>query len=159
MIFTADAFCTFKDLLTRHKATASKYLESQYESFFPSYRQLLLSQNFVTQLNSTKLLSELLTDRNNINVMKSFISDSEHLKLTMNLLLHKAPAIQIEAFHIFKIFVLNPNKPDAVMDILLKNKKLLEKLLSDFLPELTEWNHFQAEKSSILNEITDLKST
>ena len=145
--------------MTRHKATASKYLESQYESFFPSYRQLLLSQNFVTQLNSTKLLSELLTDRNNINVMKAFISDSEHLKLTMNLLLHKAPAIQIEAFHIFKIFVLNPNKPDAVMDILLKNKKLLEKLLSDFLPELTEWNHFQAEKSSILNEITDLKST
>ena len=159
MIFPADAFCTFKDLLTRHKATASKYLESQYESFFPSYRQLLLSQNFVTQLNSTKLLSELLTDRNNINVMKAFISDSEHLKLTMNLLLHKAPAIQIEAFHIFKIFVLNPKKPDQVMAILVKNKELIVRLLSNFLPEMADLDHFQAEKANIVKEISDLVST
>ena len=145
--------------MTRHKTIASKYLQSQYQYFFSNYTNLLNSDNFVTQLNSSKLLSDLLTDRNNINVMTKYISDPEHLKLIMNLLLHPAPAIQREAFHIFKIFVLNPKKPDQVMAILVKNKELIVRLLSNFLPGMADLDHFQAEKSNIVKEISDLVST
>lgn len=154
----ADAFTIFRDLLTRHKTIAGKFLESQYDNFFNNYGQLMNSENFVTQLNCLKLLSSLLTDRNNITVMKKYISDSKHLKLIMNLLLHEAPAIQFEAFSIFKIFILNPQKTEDTILILLKNKELLVKLIANFLPELTELNHFQVEKSSIVQEINDLKS-
>lgn len=152
----ADAFTTFKDLLTRHKTIAANYLETHYESFFFSYNQLLISQNFVTQLNSLKLLAELLTDRNNSSVMKKYINDSENLKTTMTLLLHQAPVIKYEAFSIFKIFILNPKKPEDINVILLKNKELLRKLFVNFLPELDDLNLFQAEKSSIVKEINDL---
>ena len=156
IIFPADAFTNFKDLLTRHKTIAANYLETHYDSFFFSYKQLLTSKNFVTQLNSMKLLAELMTDRNNIAVMKKYINDSENLKLTMNLLLHQAPAIKYEAFNIFKIFILNPKKPEDINVILLKNKELLRKLFVNFLPELADLNLFQAEKSSIVKEINDL---
>jgi len=30
--------------------------------------------------------------------------------------------LQFEAFHVFKVFVANPKKSKAIMDILLKNK-------------------------------------
>lgn len=114
------------------------------------------SENFVTQLNSLKLLAELMTDRNNIAVMKKYINDSENLKLIMNLLLHQAPVIKYEAFSIFKIFVLNPKKPEDINFILLKNKDLLRILFVNFLPELADLNLFQAEKSMIVKEINDL---
>ena len=156
IIFPADAFTTFKDLLTRHKTIAANYLETRYESFFLSYNQLLISENFVTQLNSLKLLAELLTDRNNSSVMKKYINDSENLKITMTLLLHKAPVIKYEAFSIFKIFILNPKKPEDINVILLKNKELLRKLFVNFLPELDDLNLFHAEKSSIVKEINAL---
>ena len=156
IIFPADAFTTFKDLLTRHKTIAANYLETHYDSFFFSYKQLLTSKNFVTQLNSMKLLAELMTDRNNITVMKRFINDSENLKMIMNLLLHQAPVIKYEAFSIFKIFILNPKKPEDINFILLKNKELLRTLFVNFLPELADSNLFQAEKSSIVKEINDL---
>ena len=156
IIFPADAFTNFKDLLTRHKTIAANYLETHYESFFFSYKQLMNSENFVTQLNSLKLLAELMTDRNNIAVMKKYINDSENLKLIMNLLLHQAPVIKYEAFSIFKIFVLNPKKPEDINFILLKNKDLLRILFVNFLPELADLNLFQAEKSMIVKEINDL---
>jgi len=152
----ADAFTTFKDLVTRHKTIAANYLETHYDSFFFSYNQLLISENFVTQLNSLKLLAELLTDRNNSSVMKKYINDSENLKITMTLLLHQAPVIKYEAFSLFKIFILNPKKPEDINLILLKNKELLRKLFVNFLPELDDLNLFQAEKSSIVKEINAL---
>ena len=88
--------------------------------------------------------------------MKKYINDSENLKLIMELLLHQAPVIKYEAFNIFKIFILNPKKPEDITSILVKNKELLRILLVNFLPELADLNLFQAEKSSIVKEINNL---
>ena len=137
------------------------FFEKNIVAYIPTqiganYKQLMNSENFVTQLNSLKLLAELMTDRNNIAVMKKYINDSENLKLIMNLLLHQAPVIKNEAFSIFKIFVLNPKKPEDINFILLKNKDLLRILFVNFLPELADLNLFQAEKSMIVKEINDL---
>lgn len=38
----------------------------------------------------------------------------------------------MEAFHIFKVFVANPNKSDKVLEILVKNKGRLESFLTAF---------------------------
>jgi calcium binding protein 39 len=50
----------------------------------------------------------------------------------MNLLRDKSKSIQFEAFHVFKVFVANPNKPHVILDILLRNKGRLVPFLSDF---------------------------
>lgn len=52
---------------------------------------------------TAQLLGELLLDRSNFAIMMRFIQDKQNLKLMMNLLRDKAPSIQFEAFHVFKV--------------------------------------------------------
>lgn len=100
--------------------------------FFDRYTSLLNSNNYVTKRQSLKLLGELLLDRTNFNVMTKYIANSDNLKLMMNLLRDKSRNIQFEAFHVFKVFVANPNKAKAILDILQKNKEKLVSFLSTF---------------------------
>lgn len=64
--------------------------------------------------------------------MTKYISDEANLKLMMMMLLDKSKSIQFEAFHVFKVFVANPNKPPAILKILSKNKEKLATFLKDF---------------------------
>ncbi|CAF1138547.1 unnamed protein product, partial [Didymodactylos carnosus] len=50
----SDAFATFKDLLTKHKALCADYLERNYDAFFNKYKDLLNSDNYVTRRQSLK---------------------------------------------------------------------------------------------------------
>ncbi|CAI5455365.1 unnamed protein product [Caenorhabditis angaria] len=125
----SDAFSTFKDLVTKHKSMCAEFLDKNYDKFFTNYQQLLNSKNYVTRRQSLKLLGELLLDRHNFNIMTKYISNPENLKLMMELLRDRSRNIQYEAFHVFKVFVANPNKPRPISDILNRNR---EKLV-DFL--------------------------
>eukprot|EP00833_Pecoramyces_ruminatium_P009182 jgi/Orpsp1_1/1183214/evm.model.c7180000084275.1 len=98
----SDAFATFKDLLTKHKALVADFLEANYDQVFEHYTKLLVSNNYVTKRQSLKLLGELLLDRTNFNIMSRYITNAENLKLMMNLLRDKSRNIQFEAFHVFK---------------------------------------------------------
>ncbi|XP_044043770.1 calcium-binding protein 39-like isoform X2 [Siniperca chuatsi] len=131
----SDAFATFKDLLTRHKVLVAEYLEQNYDA----------------------LLGELLLDRHNFTVMTRYISKPENLKLMMNLLRDKSPNIQFEAFHVFKVFVANPNKTQPIVDILLKNQTKLIDFLSNFQKERTDDEQFNDEKTYLIKQIRDLK--
>lgn len=64
--------------------------------------------------------------------MTVYISNPENLKLMMNLLRDKSRNIQFEAFHVFKVFVANPNKAKPILDILIKNRERLLSFLSGF---------------------------
>ncbi|KAJ3184755.1 Calcium-binding protein 39, partial [Irineochytrium annulatum] len=142
----SDAFATFKDLLTKHKALVAGFLERNYNMFFEKYTLLLNSTNYVTKRQSLKLLGELLLDRTNFASMTKYIGNAENLKLMMNLLRDKSRNIQFEAFHVFKVrsryafkrskrfqvFVANPNKAKPILDILQKNKDRLLTFLNNF---------------------------
>ncbi len=80
-------------------------------------------------------MGELLLDRANFNVMTKYIADLANLKLVMNLLRDKSKNIQFEAFHVFKVFVANPNKPAPILSILVKNRDKLVGFLSGFQNE------------------------
>ena len=81
---------------------------------------------------SAQLLGELLLDRHNFTTMTRYISNTENLKLMMTMPRDRSRNIQFEAFHVFKVFVANPNKTKPVQDILLKNKDKLVEFLSKF---------------------------
>jgi len=153
----SDAFATFKDLLTKHKALCAEFLEKNYDVIFEEYTKLLHSKNYVTRRQSLKLLGELLLDRANFNVMTKYISDQQNLKLMMNLLRDKSKNIQFEAFHVFKVFVANPNKARPILDILTKNKDKLIAFLSNFHNE-KEDEQFADEKAFLLKQIEQLPS-
>eukprot|EP00741_Cyanophora_paradoxa_P010404 tig00020531_g10062.t1 len=151
----SDAFATFKELLTKHKTLIAKYLEDNFEEFFNAYTGLLNSQNYVTRRQSLKLLGELLLDRANFSVMTRFIGNVDNLKLMMILLRDKSKSIQFEAFHVFKIFVANPNKTQPIRDILCKNRSKLLVFLQSFQQD-KEDEQFNEEKELLLKEIQKL---
>lgn len=152
---SADAFTTFRDILIKHKSLVSQYLATNYDLFFAQhYNPILLnSQSYVTKRQSIKLLGELLLDRSNYSVMTQYVASGENLKLTMNLLKDDRKMVQYEAFHVFKVFVANPNKSEEVKRILIKNRGRLLKFLPNFLDGRTDDDQFLDEKSFLVRQI------
>ncbi|KAL5253933.1 hypothetical protein ACHWQZ_G013634 [Mnemiopsis leidyi] len=153
----SDAFVTFKDLLTVHKNTAAQFLEKNYDRFFTDYKKLLTSDNYVTRRQSLKLLGELLLDRHNYLTMDRYIGSAENLKLMMTMLADQSRSIAYEAFHVFKIFVANPNKKKEVLDILLKNKEKLIDFLSKFQSDRKEEEQFHEEREYLIKQVKSLQ--
>ncbi|KAM9967673.1 hypothetical protein ACTFIW_001758 [Dictyostelium discoideum] len=148
----SDTFATFKEILTKHKTLSAEFLEKNYDQVFEKYTTLLNSQNYVTRRQSIKLLGELLLDRSNFNIMTKYISSAANLKLMMNLLRDKSKSIQYEAFHVFKVFVANPNKTKPILEILTKNKEKLIAFLSQFHNDKEE-DQFSDEKNFLVKQI------
>ncbi|CAO3592739.1 unnamed protein product [Absidia cylindrospora] len=153
----SDAFASFKDILTKHKQMVSEFLNTNYDEFFDHYKRLLTSENYVTKRQSLKLLGEILLDRSNFNVMTRYISNADNLKLMMNLLRDRSRNIQFEAFHVFKVFVANPNKNKPILDILIKNQEKLIVFLNNFHNDRQDDEQFNDEKAFLVKQIQDLK--
>ncbi|XP_057440041.1 uncharacterized protein LOC130731866 [Lotus japonicus] len=150
----SDAFSTFKDLLTKHGDVVSEFLTAHYDEFFDQYEKLLTSSNYVTRSQSLKLLSEFLLESPNSKIMKHYILEVYHLKFIMTLLRDSSKNIQLSAFHIFKVFVANPNKPQEIKIILGKNKEKLLELLHNLSPGKGSVDEqFEEEKELIIKEI------
>jgi calcium binding protein 39 len=152
---SCDAFANFKETLTRHKPMVAEYLEKNYDRFFNTYTTLILSTNYVTKRQSLKLLGEILLDRTNFNVMTKYIANEANLKLVMNLLRDKSRNIQFEAFHVFKVFVANPKKPQQIETVLRRNKEKLNVFLKDFHND-KEDEQFSDEKQFLIAQIQKL---
>ncbi|KAF3784248.1 Calcium-binding protein 39 [Nymphaea thermarum] len=153
----SDAFATFKDLLTKHEDVVSAYLISHYEQFFDLYEQLLTSPNYVTRRQSLKLLSEFLLEAPNSQVMVRYVSEVQNLRIIMKLLKDSSKNIQMSAFHIFKVFVANPNKPPDVTAVLVKNHDGLLPLLHN-LPFSKDDEQSEEERDILIKEIEKLVS-
>ncbi|UKZ73441.1 hypothetical protein TrVFT333_001088 [Trichoderma virens FT-333] len=156
----ADAFTTFRELLTRHKDLIPKYLSTNFELFFDKYNNTLVQSNsYVTKRQSIKLLGELLLDRSNYSVMTAYVDSGEHLKICMNLLRDDRKMVQYEGFHVFKVFVANPHKSIAVQKILLMNREKLLVFLAHFLEDRTDDEQFIDEREFLIKQIRNMPST
>ena len=151
----SDAAASFREILTRHKSLVAEYLEGGFDVFFAAYNGMLEKGNYVTRRQSLKLLSELLLDRANINSMMRYIGSVENLCLMMNLLRDEARSIQFEAFHVFKVFVANPNKSPAVLSILMKNREKMIGYLANFQND-REDEQFVEEKAMLTRLLEQL---
>lgn len=153
----ADAAATFKELLTRHKSTVAEFLSKNYDWFFAEYNSKLLeSANYITRRQAVKLLGDILLDRSNSAVMTRYVSSRDNLRILMNLLRETSKSIQIEAFHVFKLFAANQNKPPDIVGILVANKSKLLRLFADFKAD-KEDEQFEADKAQVVKEIAALE--
>lgn len=153
----SDAFATFKDCLVRHVLISARFIEANMDLFIDKYNTLLRSPNYVTRRQSLKLLGEMLLERSNFRIMTHYIASASNLRLIMNLLLDNRKNIQFEAFHVFKIFVANPNKPPDIQQILIRNKVKMLQYLTDFLSD-REDDQFQEDRQLVLQEIHNLRA-
>lgn len=74
----------------------------------------------------------------------------------MNALIDKRRNIQFEAFHVFKLFIANPNKEQPIKEIIRANNKKLIQFLKAFQEDRTEDQQFLEEKELLINKILDL---
>ena len=88
--------------------------------------------------------------------MTKYISDPENMKLMMMMLRDSSKNIQFEAFHVFKVFVANPNKNKTILDLLIKNKDKLVDFLTKFQTERNDDEQFNDEKAFLVKQITEL---
>ncbi|KAI4094408.1 MAG: hypothetical protein LQ348_001637 [Seirophora lacunosa] len=154
---STDAFTTFRELLTRHKALVAIYLERNFELFFSRYNSVLVQSNsYVTKRQSIKLLGETLLDRANYSIMTQYVESGEHLKICMTLLKDDRKMVQYEGFHVFKVFVANPHKSLPVQRILVNNRERLLRFLPTFLEDRTEDEQFTDEKSFLIRQIESM---
>ncbi|GJN32911.1 hypothetical protein PR202_gb21454 [Eleusine coracana subsp. coracana] len=162
----SDASATFKELLTRHKATVAEFLSKNYDWFFQEFNSRLLSStNYITKRQAIKilmvmcfsfqLLGDMLLDRSNSAVMMRYVSSKDNLMILMNLLRDSSKNIQIEAFHVFKLFAANKNKPPEVVNILVTNRSKLLRFFAGFKID-KEDEQFEADKEQVIKEISGL---
>ncbi|EEF33341.1 putative MO25-like protein At5g47540 isoform X2 [Ricinus communis] len=153
----ADATATFKELLTRHKSTVAGFLSKNYDWFFQDFNsQLLESDNYITKRQAIKLLSDILLDRSNSAIMVQYVSSKDNLRILMNLLRESSKNIKIDAFHVFKLFAANQNKPPEIVSILIANRSKLLRFLADFKLD-REDEQFEEDKTQVIKEIAELK--
>ncbi|KAM3365079.1 hypothetical protein ACQJBY_015070 [Aegilops geniculata] len=129
----SDASATFKELLTRHKATVAEFLSKNYDW----------------------LLGDMLLDRSNSAVMMRYVGSKDNLMILMNLLRDSSKNIQIESFHVFKLFAANKNKPPEVVNILVTNRSKLLRFFAGFKTD-KEDEQFEADKEQVIKEISAL---
>ncbi|KAL5700206.1 hypothetical protein ACHQM5_025683 [Ranunculus cassubicifolius] len=153
----SDVSATFKELLTRHKSTVADFLSRNYEWFFAAFNSRLLeSPNYITRRQGVKLLGDMLLDRSNSAVMQRYVSSMDNLRILMNLLREQSKNIQLEAFHVFKLFAANQNKPPEIVGVLVTNRSKLLRFFADFKTE-KEDEQFEADKAQVVKEITALQ--
>mmetsp|Transcript_40730 Transcript_40730/g.117960 ORF Transcript_40730/g.117960 Transcript_40730/m.117960 type:complete len:416 (-) Transcript_40730:34-1281(-) len=153
---SSDAFYTLREMLLAHKEVSALWLEQNGLDFFASYNQLLVSGEYIAERQAQKLLKEMLLDKQFQKVMIEYVSDDRNLQIHMNLLKDRSKVIQMEAFHIFKIFVANPQKPLRVQHILFKNKGKLVSLLRALQGAKADDQKATDELRSIIDKLTNL---
>lgn len=154
---STDAFATLTDLLTQHKQLVGSFFSNDQivSKFISGINRLITNGNYVTKRESTKLLADLIMIKLNYNLMTKYVNDVENLKIIMLILGDRSKNIQLEGFNVFKVFVANPKKEKAVIDILAKNRNKLLQFLEGFNKERND-DLFVAEKEFIIQQIQEL---
>jgi len=88
--------------------------------------------------------------------MKRYILEVHYLNIMMGLLKDSSKNIRICAFHIFKVFVANPNKPREIIQVLVENHREVLKLLHNLPTSKGEDEQLDEERDLIIKEIEKL---
>eukprot|EP01084_Bolivina_argentea_P227958 385087_1 len=154
-----NAYKTLYQLLINgHKEYVRQYLNNNFSVVFNGINKLIKKDHFVTQKQFLFLLRDLLTGKGNFEILKRYTSKKDNLAIIMNLMKKcKQNSISYEAYHIFKIFIANPNKDKDIMVILWKNKQKLVDLLVNFHEnKIRDDEQFGEDKSVVIQCIKNI---
>lgn len=148
---SSEAFGTLRQVLLAQKDVAAEYLQAEFQTFFSQYHEFLTQDEAYTLLRQAlHLLSEILLDCSFSAIMSRYVAVDGFLQIHMNLLLHDSVPVQLNAFHVFKTFVANPNRPPRVEQILCKNRDRLVRLLTSFASKQTDDAAFSGDIQAVL---------
>ncbi|XP_022642704.1 putative MO25-like protein At5g47540 isoform X2 [Vigna radiata var. radiata] len=149
----------------RHQIVAKYVLNSPLMKKFFDYIQL---PNFDIAADAAATFKELLTRHK--STVAEFLSknyewffaeyntkllESSNYITRRQAVKESSKSIQIEAFHVFKLFAANQHKPADIVSIFVANKSKMLRLLEDFKID-KEDEQFEADKAQVMKEIEAL---
>ncbi|GMM28838.1 Hym1 protein [Martiniozyma asiatica (nom. inval.)] len=154
---STDAFSTIYKLLTFHEKLVAEFFsaEGNVDRFILEINRLISKGNYVTKRESIKLLSKLIMVKSNFGLLSVYVNNVNNLKIIMVLLGDRSKNIQMETFNVFKVFVANPRREKAVLDVLTKNRDKLLQFITTFAIDSRE-EELLAEKMFVLGQIEAL---
>ena len=139
---------------------AATFLIRDYDAMWDQRFNLKLlstEANYMTKRVALQILSTVLLTRSNYEIMMKYVNSRTNLILVMKLLRDTSPHITLDAFHVFKVFVANPNKIPEVEKILRDNSQKLCAYLETLHNDKEESDQqFADEKRLIIGTIRDL---
>lgn len=140
---------------------AANFLTRDYDEIWDKrFNPLLLTEkaNYMTRRMALQILSTVLLTRSNYAVMIKYVAERGNLIMVMKLLRDTSPHITLDAFHVFKVFVANPNKPPEIVKILSMNSNKLCAYLQTLHKDREETDtQFRDEKALIIATIEGLQ--
>ena len=161
IIFTAGNEPHLNEIEQKEMADlAATFLTRDYDMIWDQrFNPKLMTDeaNYMTKRVALQILSTVLLTRSNYAVMIKYVNSRKNLILVMHLLRDTSPHITLDAFHVFKVFVANPNKIPEVVKILHDNStKLCAYLETLHRDKEASDNQFRDEKALIIQTIQNL---
>ena len=159
---SSDAFQTMREVLTNHKDVSAPWLSKNFDKFFSRYMGPLQSpteDSYVIVRQSLSVLSGILLDRQFMDTMLQFVNREDFLKSILVLMSNESKAVKYEAFHVFKIFAANPQKPPKVAKILSLNYNRILRLLDQIENDRLDDNEFRQDKKAVVGKLEMLSKT
>jgi len=154
----SEAFVALRELLLAHADISAEYVQDHASSFFPAWHLLLSSEdNYVIKRQALRFLAEMLLDASFQDVMCEYVRTEQYLRIHMNLLIDDSVTIQLEAFHVFKLFVANPYKPARLQLILAKNRHGLVKKVKYLSGVQRDDAQFESDAAHVIGALTSLE--
>jgi len=129
---SCEAFFSLRELLLKHPVPTERFMKERFAEFFHHYHSLLVVEAYTVVRQAERLLGEILLQQEFQQVRTAYVSNPNFLRIHMNLFRIRSVPLQLEAFHIFKVFVANPKRPSRVTHILRRNRDRLIGLLQSF---------------------------
>ncbi|KAH9749828.1 putative MO25-like protein [Citrus sinensis] len=162
-------YTLLQELLTRHKSTVAEFLSKNYDwllgDILLDRSNSVVMTRYVSSRENLRILMNLLRVRYfpRMHVEDIFYLAYQKLQGTepvtfdkISLHMESSKSIQIEAFHVFKLFAANQNKPPDIVSILVANRSKLLRLFADFKTD-KEDEQFEADKAQVVKEIAGLE--
>ncbi|KAG4942030.1 hypothetical protein JHK85_046676 [Glycine max] len=150
----------------RHQIVAKYVLDSPHMKKFFDYIQL---PNFDIAADAAATFKELMTRHKStvadflsnyyewfFDEYNSKLLESSNYITRRQAVKESSKSIQIEAFHVFKLFAANQKKPADIISIFVANRSKLLRLLGDLKTD-KEDEQFEADKAQVIKEIAALE--
>lgn len=157
MDISQDAFCSLREVLLVHKAVSAPWVNSHCQQFVGEYSSLLESKDYLVVRSALALLAPVLLS-SDFRILDVYIEDDRNLRSAMNMLRDSSRAVQMDAFEVFKSFVLHPMTP-KVQQILYKNKEKLIAVVESLQPTRMDDTAFQRDQEKVIETLRPLSPT
>jgi len=153
---SSESLALLKDLAMSQPAVSAPWVTAHFEDFVAVLHRLLEAQEYTTQRQVLNLCGSMLLSPEYAEVMVRYVQRDEYMQIYMRLLRDRSKAIQIGAFHVFKIFVANPSKPRGVREILARNAGRLLRVLEALPRKMPDDDALACDAEAIAGMLRDM---